>query len=212
MTRNANSISEETFGISISVGPFCISFDRRESDDIIREVRVELHENGRKEIGKIGGVIVPYSYAGSLVDMLSIADDYGDEYEDLVSKVVGDRLGLAEELDLEPGNIFCLNQIQIVPEYRGYQIGLAAIWHLLDIMADGCAVVVMKPHLILGDPEFDDNYNLPKMGSLSDGELDAAQKKIAAYWTKVGFKPIPSHPDYLYFNPAHKLCERPEII
>jgi hypothetical protein len=210
MSENTN-ISEEAILISFSIGPFCINFDRNDSQDVIREVHAELGNEKHKVIGEVDGAIVPCYYAGNIVDMLNVAGDYGAEYEEMISKVVGDKFGFAEELDLEPGNIFCLDQIKIVPEYRGHQIGLAAIWHLLDIIADGYAAVVMKPRLILSEPGFDDKYNLPKIGSVSDDELDAAQKKIAAYWTRIGFKPIPSYPDYLYFNPDH-ICERPTII
>jgi len=154
------------------------------------------------EIGEASGWIVPFYANGKGIDPLDAADAISSDCFGLVSAVVDPKTkDYYESLALEEpvGDILCMNQTLLVPQFRGRGIGLLLKWKLLGLLGRGCAVAVTKPCPINGNCT-NPIYGLPHLENMTDKELAKASHKLQAYWSRLGFRPVSLGSDFYYFD------------
>lgn len=116
-----------------------------------------------------------------------------------------------------PGNTLILDRLEILPEFRGYNLGLAVIRRLIERFGAGAAVVAMKPfplqHEYARDEE-EREWQLKMKFDHLDQDQQRATAKLRRHYAKLGFKLMKSTPfmfrDAQIALPApHKLESRP---
>ena len=169
-------------------------------------VVIEVETDQREDAGDASGWVVPFYIGDKRISTIEGADADSESCLELVSAVIDVASdNFKPDLDLLDGNILCVNQVKVLPKFRGRKIGLAALWHIIDRLGQGCAVVVIKPHPVnCGEETGENQYQLQDITKLSEKELSAAKKGLANYWRELGFKPVPKSPGYFYFNMTHR--------
>lgn len=107
------------------------------------------------------------------------------------------------ERDLAPtlgANALILDRIELLPEHRGRRLGLAIAWRLIDTFEPGCGLVVCEPFpMQFGGPGEDADWRARMRADTLAGTKELARAKLAGYWSRLGFKPIPGT-KYLALN------------
>lgn len=174
-----------------------------------------VDDGGTAEIGEASGCIVPAYIGNEAIDMVDAADEISADCQNLVSVMIQPGTNdWREELNLGMAgcDLLCIDQVKILPEYRGRGIGLSVVWHLTEAFGRGCGAVVIKPHPLNGEcAPHNDPYQLRPFPEMSDEEMAAGAARLAAYWGKLGFEPVPAYPEYLYFDLARLMKNCPKI-
>ena len=117
------------------------------------------------------------------------------------SKTFGVRESLQRLLGTEiwPGDVFFLDNVEILPEHRGKGLGVHAVRCLFDTYARSCAVAVTKPYPLypkankvlqqrgMGDPKW---FKAMRYDKFKANDSTAA-RKLSQLWSQVGFRKIP---------------------
>jgi len=129
----------------------------------------------------------------SLMDAFDHSGETEEFYDPLFDPGTYD---FREGLGLESfGDVLIVHSIEIVPEYRGLNLGLLVMLQTIKTLSGGCAVVAIKPYPL----QFSGNVNKD-----NEPEFDKGQKKLRAYWQKFGFQRI-GKTEYYYCDPTHRL-------
>jgi GNAT superfamily N-acetyltransferase len=94
--------------------------------------------------------------------------------------------------ELWPGNVLILDRLEILPEFRGYNLGLAVMRRLIERFGAGAAVVAMKPFPLQHEYARAEEEGLEwqlkmKFGHL-DQDLQRSTAKLRRHYAKLGFK------------------------
>jgi hypothetical protein len=97
--------------------------------------------------------------------------------------------------DVFPSNVLVVDEVEILPEYRGVGLGLATLWHLIRHRGAGCGVVVTYAY----PPQFNESFirdmrrnewwRMMFYESICSDEKIAVNKLIK-YCGKLGFEKI----------------------
>jgi hypothetical protein len=173
------------------------------------------YASGRNiKAGEGSGWIIPRFIGEQANDMWSAADAQSGGCEALVSAILdGDTGEIRDELECYYNeDILCIDQIKILPCFRGRNVGLSLCWHILDMLGRRCAITVIYPHPI--NPKTEPTYNpyrLTPLDKMSNQELEDAQAALAKHWSKLGFAPVPNRPGFYYRNTEIALPDPPEV-
>lgn len=127
------------------------------------------------------------------------SDEVGDDLDQLVTTAIGADGYLAEDLQdqvagMESSLLF-LDNVTVAEEHRGHGYGWQLAADLIVTLAHGCAAVVTFPAPPGGHSQ------------MNDAEREAACRRLADYWERLGF--FPAGRDNLYLlDPA---VENPEL-
>lgn len=95
--------------------------------------------------------------------------------------------------DAPSRNIVLLNRLQVLPDFRGARIGLAAISRTLDVFGAGCGYAVLNAApLQSGDVDRSSRaqwYQAMRLSEFS-GDIDLACLKLQKHYALLGFRPI----------------------
>ncbi len=94
------------------------------------------------------------------------------------------------DLDFYINRLFVLHSVEIIPTYRGKNLGLAVATELIREYGRGCDLIVTKPFPI---QFFGDAYERDAEGEPTEverKEFVQAKKKLFAYWSQIGFSPV----------------------
>lgn len=104
--------------------------------------------------------------------------------------------------DLPRLNICFIQKLQILPKYRGYQIGAKAIKDLVFHYAAGCGLFVVQPYPLQFETSEQIKANKAlELEKYTDDE-EMAGYKLVAYYQRMGFELIQGIDDLLFYNPA----------
>lgn len=110
-----------------------------------------------------------------------------------------------EESLLNGADILAIDSIEMVPEHRGKRLGLLAVTRLLNTFGLDCALAVIDP-----TPVYPENA-----AEADTRDTGAASKKLAAYWSRLGFVQIDGSPlmafDFTKALPAINTLARPGL-
>ncbi|MBT3388772.1 MAG: GNAT family N-acetyltransferase [Chloroflexi bacterium] len=91
--------------------------------------------------------------------------------------------------------------LHIQPEYRGRNLGLLMMSRLIQHFASDAALVVIKPHPLQYSLRDEDDPRPSPYGNMS---REDATQKLADYWSKMNFRPVPEHWPFMVLSPNTK--------
>ncbi len=108
-----------------------------------------------------------------------------------------------EHLTISFLDLLILTRLEILPAYRGYDIGKYAIKDLYNNFIGGCGLMTLKcfPLQLEGsenDPPMQREPNAMKYDSMEPDE-EKSMYKLLAYYTSMGFKYVPQLSESLLF-------------
>jgi GNAT superfamily N-acetyltransferase len=78
-------------------------------------------------------------------------------------------------------NVLIIHAVQIKPEFRGHNLGLAAVNTTINRFGHDCALVIVKPYPI-------NAHDLP------GDQIEQGVRSLTAYYARLGFFEIPDSP------------------
>jgi len=179
------------------------------------QMRIEafdIYTEEHMEIGKVEFLII---YLEQLVESAfhayHVFDAYSEYLFEHMSKIFdGDNGMFTDEiLDHYGGqipryNICLIHEIQILPKFRGRNIGAQAIKDLVFHYGAGCGLIVAQPYPMQFESKERIEENKPlELEQFTDDE-EMAGYKLYAYYQRVGFQPIQGIDDLLFYNTSFR--------
>jgi GNAT superfamily N-acetyltransferase len=171
---------------------------------ITRGTVVGADEEDKRTIA--GSFRVSYIDVGAAMNAgASVFDifDYTQELCDYYSAIFDDEtLNASAELnrlfeeDIWPGNVLILDRLEILPEFRGHDLGLVVIRRLIERFGAGAGVVAMTPFPLQhgcardddGEDEEEKDWRQKMRYDNFDKNLQRAIGRLRRYYAKLGFK------------------------
>lgn len=186
-----------------------------EEGRFIREhkMRMVLTDEWGKEIEDIGQLeflmIYIHQTWESHFPLLDILDAHSEYLVRYISQVIDtdseefdDRILQHYDNLVLGANICLIKNIQVLPKYRGFQIGIKALRDLLFHYASSCALFIVQPYPLQFETSEGVRQNhLLELEKLEKDE-EKATLKLMAYYQKLGFEAIEGIGDLLFHNPA----------
>ena len=142
------------------------------------------------KVGEISAYIVDLnSPSNAFMDADAESEELGEAISCLVDKSGSDLRDslINKNVVGMMGGILFLDRILIDPEHRGSFVGLKALWHTIHVLGNSCGTAICKPYPMRPE-EIDPLVNISKK------ETDKGIKKLAAYWSRLGFKKLAKTP------------------
>lgn len=120
-----------------------------------------------------------YEYYGALVDARSC----------------GFRQSVFRAIREEPlvMNILIIDRVEILPRYRGYELGLDVMRHTVHRFGNGASVVAIKPYPLQFEARSERESQWTKSMSLDElpSTESSATRKLVSYYQRLGFQKVP---------------------
>lgn len=193
-------------------------------ESLVYEYEGEIFANDDDEqicIGKCRAMYVDVARAISEgVDLYELCDAHSGELEEYYSYIFDGEDSLEYE-DVNPSSIFSedlndlfngnivaynlliLDRVELIPEYRGKNIGLNVVRYMMARFQQGVGVIALNAFPmqfakgLLNDEEAQWRKKL-QLDALSKNKKKA-QKKLVNLYRILGFRPLPQSP-YMVFN------------
>jgi hypothetical protein len=115
-------------------------------------------------------------------------DGYIAEYwEALCDGDFGWKAKVQNQFNAEPGDLLIVDSVEVYPDFRGRQLGIASVNRLIDVFGPGCGLVACKPLPLQFTPEFKENPVALERLKIPAISPKAAEIKLREYWCKAGF-------------------------
>lgn len=182
--------------------------DGDEDRDLVTEYTgkiIHLTEDEREiSIGRVRADRVDYGEALSrgipFYEVFDLSGALEDFYEALFDSKTDD---FRNDLEIDMvGDILVVHTVEIVPKYRGWNLGLLSMLQTIRTAGAGCAMVAIKP------------FPLQFAGKVTEKntrEFNQCQEKLRAYWERLGFQRISATECY-YLDLACRIQNAQEII
>lgn len=188
--------------------------DGPENEDLIHDFTGQIvHRSEQEEeeggkgavVGKVWGARL--DVGGALDRKCSLFDvcdgrsqELYDYYEALFNTTTDEYL---EQFALGSfGDLLIVYGVEIDQKHRGLNLGLLAMLQAIRVFGGGCALAAIKPFPL----QF--SSNVTEKNKL---EFLRAQKKLRAYWTRLGFAQV-GETDYYYVDPTCVLPDPQAIL
>jgi hypothetical protein len=173
----------------------------------ILRTREEAHE---EPAGQITGWLVPISGDPEAVNPFVASEAQDLKCARLVRAVVDSVTNeVREDLELQGSGegVLCVGEVSLLPEFRGYNLDRAAVWHALRWLGHGWRVAVAEL-ASLSEPLGDEGA---ETSQVQDETLAEEQEELAEYWGQLGFRPVPGSSSYTYLDLSQLPGEAPRI-
>jgi hypothetical protein len=161
---------------------------------------LRIREDVREEpAGQITGWLVPLSGDPEAIDPFVAAEAQGQKCARLVRAVVDPVTNdLRDDLELQgPGEgVLCLAEVSLLPEFRGYNLDRAAVWHALRWLGHGWRLAVAE-WASLSEPLGEEGAETSQVQAEA---LAEEQEELAEYWGQLGFRPVPGSSIHTYLD------------
>ena len=114
--------------------------------------------------------------------------------------------------DVFDQDLLIIPKLEILPNYRGHDIGLFCMARLIQMLSSGCGLVVIKPFPLQFDSsykEYTERRELLGFDQLTASQADATEKLIKHY-KRLGFRALPGT-DLLCLSTS-RISVSPEMI
>ena len=106
--------------------------------------------------------------------------------------------------EIHGSNVCLIQEISILPKYRGFKIGAKVMKDLLFHYSSACGLFVPEPYPL----QFESAENLkrrptPELEGFGQNKVQAF-KKLSNYYKSIGFESVKGIKDLLLFNPVKK--------
>ncbi|HET6556975.1 MAG TPA: hypothetical protein VFG54_06640 [Prolixibacteraceae bacterium] len=165
-----------------------------------------------KLIGKVKFYIIYIDQAiNDGYDLMEIFDHFeytfrhGQDFFDFDTEEIKEDIQEFYSYAIEGSNICLLEDIEIIPEFRGNKLAAKAIKDIVFHFSAGCCLFVIQPYPLQFDAHkrSEDWDEQLKLNDLSTDE-EASIKKLKKYYKSIGFDQIKGYKDLLFYNPARK--------
>lgn len=157
-------------------------------DDCVTQIRGKLwiYRKDTDEVVEAGEIVVQYldvfraKAAGlSIWDLFDTTSRTGNATYQAVwdAEAQGYKPGITDALS--GYNVLIIHTVQIKPEFRGRNLGLAAVDTTINRFGHDCALVIIKPYPI-------NAYDL------TGDQIEQGAKSLSAYYARLGFVKIPN--------------------
>jgi GNAT superfamily N-acetyltransferase len=123
-------------------------------------------------------------------------DYYGAIFAGL-SLTISEELDKLFDFEAAWGNVLILNRLEILPAFRGHNLGLIVIRRLIERFGGGAAYVAMKPFPLQSEhsardeeDEWRNQLQLPALGT----DLRRTTAKLRRHYAKLGFRALKGTP------------------
>lgn len=153
---------------------------------------------GYKTVGAIEGRYIDLAAARWFLGthgLFSVMDSDSAELGQLHDLLIDRHCSVKERLvELPVGNAFYINHLFVEPEFRGKNIGSAAVIAFLRVAARGCSAIAVLPSPI----------DLIKDGvPREDARFKAGLKRVRAFYERLGFRRMSRRSDFWYLGCAY---------
>lgn len=131
----------------------------------------------------------------SIFDHTQETCDYYPAIFDIETEEPSPELTRLFKGDIWPGNVLILDRLEILPEFRGHNLGLVVMRRLIERFSAGAAVVAIKPFPLQRECAEDEDGWRQRM-KLGDFENDfrRAAAKLKRHYGRLGFKSMKGTP------------------
>lgn len=115
--------------------------------------------------------------------------------------------------DVWPGNVLILDRLEILPEFRGHNLGLVVMRRLIERFGAGAGVVAIKPFPLQRELTQQDEDGWRQKMRLDDFERDMrrASARLRRHYAKLGFK-FMKDTSFMFRNAQLPLPESSELM
>lgn len=99
------------------------------------------------------------------------------------------REDLYEQFNLPPNDLLILHMLEVMPAFRGWNLGLLAVQQIIEYYAQAVVLLRPQPLQFLHDAARREYHDQMEYSSFLAPE-EAAKQKIREYWAKLGFQPL----------------------
>lgn len=186
------------------------------------QMRIVLTDGWGNMIQDIGEVKFLMIYIDQIFDadlnIFDVIDDHSEALATDIFKFIDTETERFNEWIMDyldqiviGSNICLIENIQILPSYRGYQIGAKALRDLLFHYTAASGLIMVQPYpLQFEDPRNVKDYDLLELEKLEQDE-EMATLKLMAFYQKLGFEAVEGIEDLLFHNPALRHSELQKI-
>lgn len=116
--------------------------------------------------------------------------DYYPAIFDMETEAPSPELTRLFKGDIWPGNVLILDRLEILPEFRGHNLGLLVMRRMIERFGAGVSVVAIKPFPLQHECGRDEEGGWRQKMRLDDFDKDfrRAVAKLRRYYGKLGFK------------------------
>jgi hypothetical protein len=172
---------------------------------------LRIREDASEEpAGQITGWLVPISGESEAVNPFVAAETQGQKCARLLRAVVDPVTNnLRDDLELQGHGegVLCVDEVSLLPEFRGYNLDRAAVWHALRWLGRGWRVAVAEL-ASLSEPLGEEDA---ETSQVQDEALAEEQEELAEYWGQLGFRPVPGSSIHTYLDLSQLTSEAPRI-
>lgn len=149
--------------------------------EVIRNVCNDRGDHKEAVIGKVRGERVDLGEAlnlnASIEEIFDVSSELYEVYAALFNPQTDELL---DSLKLESfGDVLVVHSVEIVPEYRGLNLGLLAMLQTIKTFGGGCAIAAIKPFPL----QFSS-----KVTPDNEAEFVQGQNKLREHWKRLGFR------------------------
>ena len=180
-------------------------------DSILRyrgKIRVLDEVDNETFAGRIDASVIDVdSGTSSYHAILDVTADFA-QYTPLISREGDDfskAVYRASKLDgLSSPNLLILEELEILPDFRGQALGLQVIDRVTRRLGSGCGITAMLPHPLQAHAKVHDSsrFNQDMQYGAFDQDLDTGIAKLKKHYAKAGFVSLKGTP--LMVRATHK--------
>jgi hypothetical protein len=154
----------------------------------------------------IGKLKALYLHVGLAIDasmsLYDICDDHSEELHGLHTRFFEAdsyelRESISEQFDVMACDVLVLDYVALHPKWRGLKLGLLAVRRIIDLLAQGCGLVVSE--VLPLAPHAPRLVKIPQSWvpiHKTEEDLRAGTKKLRHYFRQVGFERVGRSPYY----------------
>jgi len=167
--------------------------------------------NEEKLIGKVIFKVIYLDQAmNNEIDIMEVFDDeeytfrHGQDFFDFETEEIKEDIQKFYQYDIIGSNICILENIEIIPEFRGNNLAAKAIKDIIFHFSSACGLFVIQPYPLQfdlthqGKDDWDKNLKLNEFPS----DKEVAFKKLRKYYKSFGFDQIRGYKDLFFYNPT----------
>ena len=180
-----------------------------EEEDIVElhtgaVVTVDIDINDETEVGWGSFYIVRLGVAlNSGINAFQACDALSQDLMEYASAVLDPATGavqeeIMEQLGYPPGDLLILHMLEMLPAFRGWNIGLLAAQQIIDYHGNGLVLLRPQPLQFLDATQRREYYDEMEYSRFLEPR-EMATRKIRDHWAQLGFKPV-DNGDFLALN------------
>ncbi len=174
------------------------------------EIIADIDDMPNRSAGKVRFIIVYIDKAiNEGYDLHEIFDSteytfrHGQDFFDFETGEVKEDIMEHFNYDLSASNICILENIEILPEFRGHKLAAKATKDIIFHFGAACSLFVIQPYPLQFEARIGEETDWQKSLNLNEFPTNKAEafKQLTNYYKSFGFEKIKGYKDLLFYNP-----------